>query len=249
MVVVWRNYLVFSRKNCYQYRFLPVPHPDASAPVVIKNRSPRDFLGLKKKIPEALKADIIKKGVHLRMGFHSEFAHRRVHFRVFSLRPSHTERAILRCLDSLCPSLSWPIQGRFQKNAPKSCSGLDGPIRIDSQIRANRLILANRFRVPELNPFFCESRFKGAKSCESQVQGDTRESLARYENRVSLRIDSRESILANRPDSRCESPGHLSRAAFFLSSFERQAEVRSGRTWRPTIAIGDAVSCDAPVAR
>ena len=25
--------------------------------------------------------------------------------------------------------------------------------RIDSQIRANRLILANRFRVPELNPF------------------------------------------------------------------------------------------------
>ena len=26
--------------------------------------------------------------------------------------------------------------------------------RIDLQIRANRLILANRFRVPELNPFF-----------------------------------------------------------------------------------------------
>ena len=26
-----------------------------------------------------------------------------------------------------------------------------------------------------------------------------------------LRIDSRESIQANRPDSRCESPGHLSR--------------------------------------
>ena len=35
--------------------------------------------------------------------------------------------------------------------------------RIDSQIRANRLILANRFRVPELNPFFCESRFEGLK--------------------------------------------------------------------------------------
>ena len=28
--------------------------------------------------------------------------------------------------------------------------------RIDSQIRANRLILANRFRVPELNPFFAK---------------------------------------------------------------------------------------------
>ena len=36
--------------------------------------------------------------------------------------------------------------------------------RIDSQIRANRLILANRFRVPELKPFFfCESRFGGQK--------------------------------------------------------------------------------------
>ena len=35
--------------------------------------------------------------------------------------------------------------------------------RIDSQIRANRLILANWFRVPELNPFLCESRFGGLK--------------------------------------------------------------------------------------
>ena len=35
--------------------------------------------------------------------------------------------------------------------------------RIDSQIRANRLILANRFRVPKLNPLFCESRFEGLK--------------------------------------------------------------------------------------
>ena len=33
----------------------------------------------------------------------------------------------------------------------------------DSQIRANRLILANLFRVPELNPCFCESRFGGLK--------------------------------------------------------------------------------------
>ena len=33
--------------------------------------------------------------------------------------------------------------------------------RIDSQIRANCLILANRFGVPELEPFFCESRFGG----------------------------------------------------------------------------------------
>ena len=39
----------------------------------------------------------------------------------------------------------------------------------------NRLILANRFRVPELNPFFCESRSPGAaaKKCESRVCGDS----------------------------------------------------------------------------
>ena len=33
--------------------------------------------------------------------------------------------------------------------------------RIDSQIRANRLILANRFRVPELNPFFANRTLRG----------------------------------------------------------------------------------------
>ena len=36
--------------------------------------------------------------------------------------------------------------------------------QIDSQIRADRLMLANRFRVPEqLNPLFQESRFGGLK--------------------------------------------------------------------------------------
>ena len=33
-------------------------------------------------------------------------------------------------------------------------------LRIDSQIRAHRLIHANHFGVPELNPFLCESRFR-----------------------------------------------------------------------------------------
>ena len=65
--------------------------------------------------------------------------------------------------------------------------------RIDSKIRAGRLILANRFRVPELNPFFA-NRASGGENCESQVRGDSRGSLTRYENRVFfLRIDSRES--------------------------------------------------------
>ena len=35
--------------------------------------------------------------------------------------------------------------------------------RIDSQICANSPILASHFIVPELNPFFCESRFGGLK--------------------------------------------------------------------------------------
>ena len=56
--------------------------------------------------------------------------------------------------------------------------------RINSQIRANRLILANRFRVPELNPLFLRIALWGAKNCESQVWGDLRESRARYENRL-----------------------------------------------------------------
>ena len=42
--------------------------------------------------------------------------------------------------------------------------------RIDSQIRANRLILANRFRVPELNPFSCESHFGEPKTANRRFQ-------------------------------------------------------------------------------
>ena len=46
------------------------------------------------------------------------------------------------------------------------------------KIRANRLILANRLRVPEPNPLL-RDRALGGKSGESQVSGDSRESLAR----------------------------------------------------------------------
>ena len=64
--------------------------------------------------------------------------------------------------------------------------------RIDSQIRANCLILANRFTVPELNPFVCESRFGGggAKIANRRF-GAIRAN--RPETGVFLRIDSRES--------------------------------------------------------
>ena len=49
--------------------------------------------------------------------------------------------------------------------------------RIDSQICANCLILANRFRAPELNPFFCESCFGGRKIANHRFWGDSFESL------------------------------------------------------------------------
>ena len=75
--------------------------------------------------------------------------------------------------------------------------------RIDSQIRTNRLILANRFRVPELNPFFANRASGGYKW---RIAG-----LRRHIMKIGifLRMHSHELIRANRPDLRCESPGHL----------------------------------------
>ena len=69
---------------------------------------------------------------------------------------------------------------------------------IDSQIRTNRLIHANRLRVPELNPLSCESRFGALKHCELQVEAirANRLDVINIEgfsaNRFA-RIDSRES--------------------------------------------------------
>ena len=80
--------------------------------------------------------------------------------------------------------------------------------RIDSQIRANRVILANRFRVPEPNPLFCESRFGGLKIANRKFEA-IRANRSHVMKGFFVRLDSRESIRVNRPDSRCESPGHL----------------------------------------
>ena len=85
--------------------------------------------------------------------------------------------------------------------------------RIDSQIRANRLILANRLGVPELNPFFCELRFGGLKIANRSFEAIRANRWHIMKIGVFLRIDSCEAIRANRPDSRCESPGHLGSVA------------------------------------
>ena len=69
--------------------------------------------------------------------------------------------------------------------------------RIDSQIRANRLILANHFRVPELNPFFCESRFRGAKIANRRFEAIRANHSHVMKTGGFLRIDLRESIHTN----------------------------------------------------
>ena len=79
--------------------------------------------------------------------------------------------------------------------------------RIDSQIRANRLILANRFRIPNWTP----SCFVGIKIANRGFEAIRANRSHVMKIGVFLRIDSRESIRANRPDSRCESPVHLRR--------------------------------------
>ena len=67
--------------------------------------------------------------------------------------------------------------------------------RIDSQIRADWLILANRFRVPELNPFFCESRFGGLKIANRGVEAirTNRSHVMKISANRFARIDLRDS--------------------------------------------------------
>ena len=84
--------------------------------------------------------------------------------------------------------------------------------RIDVQIRANHLILANRFRTETgLKPFFCESHFRGLKLANRRFEAirANRLHVMKIVFFCFLRIHSREWICANRPDSRCESPGPL----------------------------------------
>ena len=62
-----------------------------------------------------------------------------------------------------------------------------------------------------IEPPFLRIALRGAKNYEWQVWGDSRESLAHYENRGFLCESIRVKRFAEkRPDSRCESPGHLS---------------------------------------
>ena len=58
----------------------------------------------------------------------------------------------------------------------------------DRKIRANRLILANRFRAQETEPLFGESPYGGLEIANRRFEAIRAKSLARYE--ISLRIFS-----------------------------------------------------------
>ena len=67
--------------------------------------------------------------------------------------------------------------------------------RIDSQIRANRLILANRFRVPELSPFFANRASGGLKIANRRFEAiRANRSHVMKRGFFFLRIDSCESL-------------------------------------------------------
>ena len=83
--------------------------------------------------------------------------------------------------------------------------------RIDWQIRANCLILANRFRVPELNPIFANRASGGLNIANRRF----------------------EAIRVNRPQLRCESPvtpGQLKTGETKLCS--NWATKRMGLLWQ-----------------
>ena len=86
--------------------------------------------------------------------------------------------------------------------------------RIDSQICTNRLILLNRFRVPELNPFVANRAVGGLKNvnCRFEAIRANRSHVMEIVFFFFLRVDSRESVRRNCPDSHREPPGHLSSA-------------------------------------
>ena len=87
--------------------------------------------------------------------------------------------------------------------------------RIDSQIRENRLILANCFRVPELNPFLLRIAFRGVKLSNRRLEPIR----ANRSHVLIIGVFFQRKIDSKRPHSRCESPGHLSSWLLFSLYF------------------------------
>ena len=90
--------------------------------------------------------------------------------------------------------------------------------RIDSRIRANRLILANRSRVPELNPFFANRASGGLKRANRRFEAIR----ANRSHTVKNRVSSANRFARITRFARIESPCHL-----------RIGELK---LWRPTLS-------------
>ena len=83
-------------------------------------------------------------------------------------------------------------------------------IRVDGLIHAKSLDSCESFQGSRNEPLCYESLFRGLKIANRRFEA-TRASRSRViKIGFLLRIDLRKSIRANRPGSRCESPGHLS---------------------------------------
>ena len=108
--------------------------------------------------------------------------------------------------------------GAKQRLTLRLVTSLDGPIRENrfADSRESPVIRANHLRDPKLNPFFANHVLWALRIANRRFEVISRESLKRYENRAlsatrfALRIAP---MRANRPDSRRESPGHLSAGA------------------------------------
>ena len=122
---------------------------------------------------------------------------------------------------------------------------------LDGPIRANRFADSREspdsresFQGSRTEPLFGKSRFGALKIANRRFEA--RESLARYEYRGFLRIDSCESIRASCPDSRCESSSHLSHKGTTSSS----SGLWFGRfLWRRWFLCMSPCSSNAPLIR
>ena len=74
------------------------------------------------------------------------------------------------------------------------------------------------FQGSRTEPLLCKSGFRGLKSANPRFEAIRANRSQAMKTRVLLNVDSLESIRANRPDSRCESPDHLSSRELFDQS-------------------------------
>ena len=102
------------------------------------------------------------------------------------------------------------LEGVFQRVSPSSDRTLDDPIRVNRFGDSCESPDSRKsFQGSRTEPLFCESHFGGLKIANRRSEAIRANRSHIVNTGVFLRINSRESIRANRPDLRCESRGHL----------------------------------------